>query len=182
MSSKLRVFVSAALCAALGVGTAFANVTINGKALSQIDDIIVETGGSRTVNQESLLKVYKNAGSDKFRIIAVKGDTSGSLSQTTNTMELSATGERTNTGAHPAVGTKRNDDGSFLLLVPSASDHGVKASLYRIGLDENCNITQTQLGITWSVDGGDVYVSDAVGGLSGINGREVFVIAYFTSD
>ena len=120
MRSKLRILVCAALCVALGAGAA-AGVSITGvdgstKSLGDIDDIVEFTTGTRTINQESFLKVYKNSDTNGFGIIAVKGDGAGNLEQT-KTLNLSATGERTNTGAHPAVGTKRNSDGSIFLMV-----------------------------------------------------------------
>ncbi len=59
----------------LCVGAANAGVTINGKGLGNIDDIVLETTGSRTVARESVLKVYKNSDNNgHFGIIAVKGD------------------------------------------------------------------------------------------------------------
>ena len=192
MKGKLRVLVCAALCVALGVGTAFASVTIYDKTtgkdefLKDIDDIVMATTGTRTVYQESFFKVLKTD-DENFRFYANKGSGTGSnvsLSES-GAQYLNVAGERTNTGAHPAVGTKRNSDGSLFLMVPSYSASGVKASLYKVSVDVNSNVTQTQ---AWdsskSVVTGDVYVTDAAGGLFpyGKDGKEVFVIAYFTSD
>ena len=190
MRSKLRILVFAALCVALGAGAACASVEITGvdgtkKALKDIPDIVEFTTGSRTVYQESFLKVLK-ADDGNFRFYANKGNATGSdvsLSES-GAQYLNVGGERTNTGAHPAVGTKRNSDGSLFLMVPSYSSSGVKASLYNVSVDVSSNVTQTQVWVSKSVATGDVYVTDAAGGLFpyGKDGKEVFVIAYFTSD
>ena len=185
MKGKLRALVCAALCVALSVGAANASVTINGKSLNDIDDIVMETTGSHIVRQESLLKVLRwDDGGVRF--ISVKGDVNGSnasLSQS-GSQNLDVSGESTNTGAHPAVGTKMNSDGSFFLLVPSYSSSGVKASIHNVITKADSSITHTKVGGVTSVAGGNAYVTDATGGLFpyGKDGKEVFVIAYFTSN
>ena len=194
MSSKLRVFGCAALCVALSVGTAFAlPVQIVGadgvtkKYIYEITDIVGFTTGTHNVPQESFLKVLDWTGDWEYRFIPVKGNVDGSnvtLSQTGD-VDLNAHADGHDTGLHPALSTKKDKDGSFYLLIPTYSATDVRAHLFKVGLDGD-KITQTSV---WGSSNllsfiNDGYVTDAAGGLFpyGKDGREVFVIAYFTSD
>ena len=103
---------------------AASSVLINGKPLGKIDDIVMETTGSRGVVKESFLKFMK-ANDGKFRFYPTRGDDRGSPSEKAQ-VNLGDDGGYTNTGLHPAVGKKRAADGSLVVMYPSSNEGGVK--------------------------------------------------------
>ncbi len=189
MLHKRKVFLAALAMVTLGVGAASAGVTINGKSLDSIDDIVMETTGARNIVRESVLKVMK-ADDGQFRFYTIKGDggyvEGGDVKfSQAGHYGLNVDGGKTNTGAHPAIGKKRTDDGSLVLMVPAATGSGVTASFFSVGIDDNSNVVQEQISSKIvagaSSYGTNFYVNDAEGGLfpNGKDGEEVFAITYY---
>ena len=189
MKGKLRVLVYAALCVALGAAAAFAGVTINGKALSNIDDIVLETTGSRTAVKGSYLTV-RDPGNNPFKVNGAHGNVTDNFATTIEGFvgTLDGTGgSKTNTGVCLALGQKRAEDGSIVVMLPAAYDLGIRAQFFNVSLDPNerylINALSCTPGATWSFHGneGNFYISDAAGGLFpyGKGGKEVFAVAYF---
>ena len=193
MKGKLRVLVCAALCVALGVGTAWAEVQIDGvdgttKSLDVIGDIVGFTTGSHIVPQEAFLKVMKRADDTLPWFIPVKGDGDGSnvsLSEGESQKLSGYNVDKTNTGFHPALGTAKDSDGTFYMLVPSSSSAGVNASVCNFKFNDNSEPYEMWHS-TLDGDHRHAYVTDAAGGLfpygKVMGGYEVFAIAYFTCD
>ena len=113
---------------------AAASVLINGKPLGKIDDIVMETTGSRGVVKESFLKFMK-ASDGRFRFYPTRGDDKGGPSEKAQ-VNLGDGGGYTNTGLHPAVGKKRAEDGSLVVMYPSSNEKGVTLRFAQVKPDE----------------------------------------------
>lgn len=160
---------------------AAASVLINGKPLGQIDDIVMETTGSRGVVKESFLKFMK-ANDGKFRFYPTRGDDKGSPSEKAQ-VNLGDDGGYTNTGLHPAVGKKRAADGSLVVMYPSSNEKGVTLRFAQVKPDEKGGLSAAKGWSTTIESSGYPYVTDSAAGLfpDGESGSEVFVVAFYTA-
>ena len=160
---------------------AAASVLINGKPLGQIDDIVMETTGSRGVVKESFLKFMK-ASDGRFRFYPTRGDDKGDPSEKAQ-VNLGDGGGYTNTGLHPAVGKKRAEDGSLVVMYPSSNEKGVTLRFAQVKPDEKGRLAAAKGWSTTIEASGYPYVTDSAAGLfpDGEGGHEVFVVAYYTA-
>ena len=160
---------------------AAASVLINGKPLGKIDDIVMETTGSRGIVKESFLKFMK-ANDGKFRFYPTRGDDKGSPSEKAQ-VNLEDDGGYTNTGLHPAVGKKRAADGSLVVMYPSSNEKGVTLRFAQVKPDEKGRLAAAKGWSTTIEASGYPYVTDSAAGLfpDGEDGPEAFVVAYYTA-
>ncbi len=161
---------------------AAASVLINGKPLGQIDDIVKETTGSRGIVKESFLKFMK-AKDGKFRFYPTRSDDKGSPSEGAQ-VNLGDDGGYTNTGLHPAVGKKRAEDGSLVVMYPSSNKEGVTLRFAQVKPDGKGGLSAAKGDWSTTVKAsGYPYVTDSAVGLfpDGEGGHEVFVVAYYTA-
>ncbi len=160
---------------------AAASVLINGKPLGKIDDIVMETTGSRGIVKESFLKFMK-ANDGKFRFYPTRGDDKGSPSEKAQ-VDLGDDGGYTNTGLHPVVGKKRAADGSLVVMYPSSNEKGVTLRFAQVKPDEKDGLAAAKGWSTTIEASGYPYVTDSAVGLfpDGESGSEAFVVAYYTA-
>ncbi|MBQ9389621.1 MAG: hypothetical protein IJU07_05545 [Synergistaceae bacterium] len=121
-----------ALITALFTGRAAAVVTINGKPLDQIDDIVRETTGSHVEEKLSFLKFmnYKNG---TYQFWGVWGNVDGSGNVTLNQSSNHDTGHRagrTNTGVYPVAAKKRTPDGKLPVMFPASQTKDGKHTIF----------------------------------------------------
>lgn len=167
-------------------------VTINGKTLDKIDDIVMEVTGTHTITKKSFLKFRKDS-NGAFRFIINWSD--ASLDGTdvklneSRTYETDHAAGKTNTGIHPAVGKKRTNDGKLVVVFPSTISSGTEKlfinSLRISGNADNHSITNDAYHYHSATDKlSNLYISDSSSGLFPSNNgdREVFAITYFVAN
>lgn len=185
MMISFKKFVCAISFAILLCGSVYAGpVIINGKTLDKVDDIVVETTGARVIEKSSFLKFMK-ANDGNLRFYPVKISEDEGISQE-DVFSLNEAGGFTNTGLHPAAGTKRNSDGSLVLMSPYSDENGIHFSFYNVTTNENNKLVCTKQ--DWNGDikideGRYAYITDSTGGLFRTidNGKETFILAYYTA-
>lgn len=165
-------------------------VTINGKTLDKINDIVMEVTGTRTIVKKSFLKFRKDSdGGFKFIISWSSADLGGS-NVTLYQSESYETGHaagKTNTGIHPVVGKKRTSDGKLVVVFPSTISNNTEKlfinSIKISGNAEDHSITNEGYRYHSIVDLTNFYISDSASGLFPTNNgdREVFAITYFVA-
>ena len=165
---------------------------INGKALKDIDDIVMEVTGTHTITKKSFLK-FRNDANGSFRFIINWSDanldgTDVKLNES-RTYETDHAAGKTNTGIHPVVGKKRTNDGKLVVVFPSTISSGTEKlfinSLRISGNADNHSITNDAYHYHSATDKlSNLYISDSSSGLFPSNNgdREVFAITYFIAN
>lgn len=109
-----------------------ASVTINGKPLDMIDDIVKETTGSHVEEKLSFLKFMNHTGGT-YQFLGVWGNVDGSGNVTLTQSSNHNTGHRagrTNTGVYPVAGKKRTSDGKLPVLFPASQTKDGKHTIF----------------------------------------------------
>ena len=164
-------------------------VTINGKTLDKIDDIVMEVTGTHTVTKKSFLKFRKDSdGGFKFIINWSDANLDGTdvkLNES-KSYETGHAAGKTNTGIHPVVGKKRTNDGKLVVVFPATISSGNEKlfinSLKISGNADNHSITNDAYKYHSATGNlSNLYISDSASGLFPENNgdREVFAITYF---
>lgn len=165
---------------------------INKKALSEIDDIVMEVTGTHTITKKSFLK-FRNDANGSFRFIINWSDANLDGSDVklneSKSYETGHAAGKTNTGIHPVVGKKRTNDGKLVVVFPSTVSSGTEKlfinSLKISGNADDHSITNDAYhyhSATGKLN--NLYISDSASGLFPENNgdREVFAITYFIAN
>ena len=186
------VLVSSLLMNSCAYAETLQKVTINGKTLDKIDDIVQEVTGTHTITKKSFLKFRKDA-NGTFRFIINWSDanfdgTDVKLNESW-TYDTGHAAGKTNTGIHPVVGKKRTDDGKLVVVFPSTVSNNEEKlfinSLKISGNADNHSITNDAYHYHSATDKlSNLYISDSASGLFPENNgdREVFAITYFIAN
>lgn len=178
----------AAITACFTGEAAAEKVKINGKYLSNIDDIVLETTGSRTVKKSSLLKVIKNHSDNQFYFYTIYGDGTGDnvpLKQDSG-KKIDRSAGKTNTGIHPVLGKKRKGD-KLLVMLPRSDNNELGLKFIFLNPNADNHTVGWENWWTPTVDSANtqyknkLYISDAVSGIfpNGRDGSEFFAVSYF---
>ena len=186
------VLVSSLLMNSCAYAETLQKVTINGKTLDKIDDIVQEVTGTHTITKKSFLKFRKDA-NGTFRFIINWSDanldgTDVKLNESW-TYDTGHAAGKTNTGIHPVVGKKRTDDGKLVVVFPSTVSNNEEKlfinSLKISGNADNHSVTNDAYHYHSATDKlSNLYISDSASGLFPENNgdREVFAITYFIAN
>ena len=167
-------------------------VTINGKTLDKIDDIVMEVTGTHTITKKSFLTFRRDLDSSfKFMINWSDANLDGTDVKL-NESESYETGHaagKMNTGIHPVVCKKRTIDGKLVVVFPSTvSSNDEKLFINSLKISGNADdhsITNEGYRYHSATDNlSNLYISDSASGLFPENNgdREVFAITYFIAN
>ena len=174
-------------------GEAAAIVTINGKPLDQIDDIVKETTGSHVEEKLSLLK-FMNYRGETFHFWGVWGDVDGSgnvtLHQSTNHDSGHRAG-RTNTGVYPVAGKKRTSDGKLPVMFPASQTKDGKHTIFINSVKISGNPEQHIIShedyhyrTIYEHSNEYMYINDSTSGIfpNSREDDEIFALSFFVSN
>ena len=187
---RYRVLFVVLLALTICCSSSYASVTINGKALDQIDDIIEFTTGSHVDEKFSLLKFMKDKGG-AFSYYPVYGKADGSSITLTqggvhNSESVAHQAGKTNTGVYPVVGRQKTSDGKLVVLFPAAqTDNKLFINSIKItGNNKNYSLTDEGCWYKTIEEKANLYVNDSASGIlpNGNDGNEIFAVSYFIAN
>lgn len=189
----LASLLTLAAITAWSIGEAAASVTINGKPLDQVHDIVQETTGSHIEEKLSFLK-FMNFQGGTYQFLGVWGNADSSENVTLNESSLHNTGHRagrTNTGVYPVAGKKRTSDGKLPVMFPASQTKDGKHTIFinsvKIAGDSvNHQMTHEDYWYRTIYEHSTeyMYINDSASGIfpDGRNGNEVFALSFFVAN
>lgn len=172
---------------------AAASVTINGKLLDQVDDIVKETTGSHVEEKLSFLK-FMNYNGGTYHFFGVWGDVDSSGNVTLHQSSNHDSGHRarrTNTGVYPVTGKKRTSDGKLPVMSPASQTKDGKHTTFINSVKIEGNSVNHVIShedykyrTIYEHSSGYMYINDSTSGIfpNSRDDDEIFALSFFVAN